>query len=717
MFTRYSYLYPILAFLLTWGLFQVFTSPLAPAKASSFDCNNVTEIPQAECEALVALYTATNGDDWNDNSGWLDNNSPCEWHGVTCAGGQVTRLILSSNQLSGEIPPELGSLDNLERLHLYDNQLNGEIPSELGSLNNLQRLWLYRNQLSGEIPSELGNLDNLGTLYLSDNQLSGAIPSELGNLNNLEGLDLMHNQLHGEIPSELGNLANLEWLILYSNQLSGEIPSELGNLNNLYELWLNDNQLSGEIPSELGNLDNLWMLFLSGNELSGAIPPELGSLDNLTGLYLGNNQLSGVPMELGSMANLNWLHLHQNPLSGEMLPGFLTNLTLNEFTFYDTEWCVPAGGSLPDWLATISNLYSSGLICETPNGSLSGLVTTIETEAIAGIQVNLYRPVEFSDWQYLTSTHTSEVGSYQFDNLGQGLGIEYHVRFVDPKHQYVTQYYDGDPNLNLSTAITITTGVPRTDIDAILELPQPPVAVIDPGSGSSTYNPDGTAVIIMPASNPSDIIVTLDASCDDGSDPDEVTLQLSTGQSYPMSQLSDGYRATIPAVNLSHNAAISVEIVCNGDTEETEVGIIVLYAPTGLVTDAHSGQPVAGAAVTLYYVPNWEPRTNPDDKRPNTCQSYHSKEPGEPWDQPAPTHLGIVVNPDVSPVSPPVAYQVANEEGYYGWEVSEGCWYMSVEAEGYKSLVSPVIGAPPQVTDLNLTLMPEHTVYLPIIVE
>ena len=60
--------------------------------------------------------------------------------------------------------------------YLGDNQLTGEIPSELGSLTNLTHLRLDGNQLSGEIPSELGRLMKLEVLYLSGNLLTGCVP-------------------------------------------------------------------------------------------------------------------------------------------------------------------------------------------------------------------------------------------------------------------------------------------------------------------------------------------------------------------------------------------------------------------------------------------------------------------------------------------------------------------------------------------------------------
>ena len=191
--------------------------------------------------ALVALYNATDGANWRNNGNWLSNAPMGEWHRVTTdSDGRVTQLVLYDNQLTGDMPAELGSLTNLEFLSLYDNQLTGEIPAELDSLTNLQTLDLADNQLTGEIPAELGSLTNLTHLFLYSNQLTGEIPAELGNLINLEVLYLDSNQLTGEIPAELGNLINLESLYLTNNQLVGCIPEELRNVpyNDLDQLGL-----------------------------------------------------------------------------------------------------------------------------------------------------------------------------------------------------------------------------------------------------------------------------------------------------------------------------------------------------------------------------------------------------------------------------------------------------------------------------------------------
>ncbi len=277
---------------------------------------------ETDREALIALYNATDGENWEKNENWLSDESLGQWWGVsTDNNGRVTHLYITHNRLSGEIPPELGSLSNLKDLVLDDNELSGEIPPELGGLSNLTRLALGRNRLSGEIPPELGGLSNLISLSLGDNELRGEMPPELGDLFNLLSLSLGRNRLTGEIPPWLGNLSNLRWLWLGDNELRGEIPPWLGNLSNLQSLYLDGNELSGEIPPWLGGLSNLTRLALGRNRLSGEIPPELGNLLYLESLHLGDNELSGkIPPELGGRSYLEWLVLDDNELSGEIPP-------------------------------------------------------------------------------------------------------------------------------------------------------------------------------------------------------------------------------------------------------------------------------------------------------------------------------------------------------------------------------------------------------------
>ncbi len=200
----------------------------ALAACGSDEPSGGTGPAETDRKTLVALYNATDGENWNGSANWLSDAPLGEWEGVTTNNdGRVTELGLGENALSGEIPAELGSLSNLELLDLRDNELSGEIPAELGSLSNLELLGLGANELSGEIPAELGSLSNLTWLHLFANDLSGEIPPELGSLSKLELLGLGENALSGEIPAELGSLSNLTWLGLGDNELSGCVPSSL----------------------------------------------------------------------------------------------------------------------------------------------------------------------------------------------------------------------------------------------------------------------------------------------------------------------------------------------------------------------------------------------------------------------------------------------------------------------------------------------------------
>ena len=293
----------------------------ATITATAGDASGTSEITVVNPDrtALMALYNATDGPNWVDNTNWLTDAPLGEWYGVdTDAAGRVVRI-----DLMGQWDREGGKS--------IPHGLWGTIPPELGSLANLEELHLRLNELSGAIPPELGNLANLEELHLSWNELSGAIPPELGDLANLQQLHLQVNDLTGEIPPELGNLANLGLLSLSYNALSGEIPPELGNLANLRELWLGANVLSGAIPPELGNLANLEELHLSWNELSGAIPPELGNLANLEYLVLFENKLSGA------------------------IPPTLLNLSLRWFFWQptgqrDSGLCAPGTSIFVEWL-------------------------------------------------------------------------------------------------------------------------------------------------------------------------------------------------------------------------------------------------------------------------------------------------------------------------------------------------------------------------------
>ncbi|MTI41773.1 FG-GAP-like repeat-containing protein [Fulvivirga lutimaris] len=120
---------------------------------------------EADSLALVALYNATSGDNWNRNNNWLE--APvASWAGVSIKNQAVNGVVLPSNNLDGEIPEDFTSMTELESLNLADNKLTG-VP-DLTSLTQLNSIKLDSNYL------DFGDLEPIVALpgLTYDNQFS-----------------------------------------------------------------------------------------------------------------------------------------------------------------------------------------------------------------------------------------------------------------------------------------------------------------------------------------------------------------------------------------------------------------------------------------------------------------------------------------------------------------------------------------------------------------
>ncbi|KAJ6414309.1 hypothetical protein OIU84_007014 [Salix udensis] len=234
---------------------------------------------------------------WSDNSSYsyLSSNPCMDWPGIVCdRAGSITEISPPPESL--KVGNKFGKMNfscfpNLVRLDLANRDLIGSIP-QISTPPQLRYLNLSSNNLQGALPGEIGNMKNLESLDVSYNRLNGPIPLEIGDLKNLESLDVSYNRLNGPIPPTVGGSAKLRSLIFRQNKINGSIPLEIGNLKNLETLDVSYNRLNGPIPPTVGGSAKLRSLIFRQNKINGSIPLEIGNLKNLEFLDLSSNVIA-----------------------------------------------------------------------------------------------------------------------------------------------------------------------------------------------------------------------------------------------------------------------------------------------------------------------------------------------------------------------------------------------------------------------------------------
>ncbi|GAY64369.1 hypothetical protein CUMW_232970 [Citrus unshiu] len=187
------------------------------------------------------------------------------------------------SDFSGQIPPSLGNLNQLQWLDLAFNNFLCELPASIGTLSSLERLDVFCCDFSGQIPPSLGPIPALSMkirhYLISKNNLTGEIPSWICNLSSLYVLDLSDNNLSGEPLQCLGNFSGgLSVLSLQGKNFFGTTPDTFMNGSDLRMVDLSHNLLQGKIPKSLANCAVLEISDLRNNQINDTFPIWLGSL-------------------------------------------------------------------------------------------------------------------------------------------------------------------------------------------------------------------------------------------------------------------------------------------------------------------------------------------------------------------------------------------------------------------------------------------------------
>lgn len=286
--------------------------------------------------ALIAIYNASEGATWTEQSRWDLSKPFYEWKFVTTdpVTGRVTGLELTEKDLvktEWELPSAIGDLTALKVLKISGQKLQGTIPPVVYTLSSLEQLYFTNNKLSGEIPSSIGNLTELEQLYLTGNKFSG------------------------DIFSRIGNLTKLTHLYLTNNNFSGQIPSSISNFTQLKNLYVDKNaNMTGTIPATIGQLSELNYINVSHTGIGGAVPSELTNCSKLYGFMAFNSALTSIDIAWNTFTHLQTFMAYGCPGLTGTLPACLGSVTTDASSFSIQLYNCNFTGNVPDNWANLT---------------------------------------------------------------------------------------------------------------------------------------------------------------------------------------------------------------------------------------------------------------------------------------------------------------------------------------------------------------------------
>jgi Leucine-rich repeat (LRR) protein len=406
--------------------------------------NSGAGVPLSEYNSLVDLYNSTLGEEWTNNTNWLDttNHTVDDWYGITVEDGHVTQILLSGNNLQNNAFEELIQLPYLRWISLEDNALTGFDFSKTDSLKQLDTLIIFNNHLIFEdiepAFSTLAYSNYENKFYYSpqakidvqedvevvvNHNYSVEISEDYISPNDQFQWYKDGNKLEGETGSTIEFLpvtksdSGSYWLqitnpgvpdltlishykTLYVNSPKGAgVPiSEYNALVDFYnnldgDNWTrNDNWLDtinhsvGEwygITVKNGHVTEIYFGPYYNYNLNGSIPNNIKDLTQLESLIIVTDNVSGeLPEGLFELTNLKKLNLGECNISGS-LPAEIENLTKLEILGLEAN---KLEGTIPTEIGNLTNLKFLSFYENKLTGGIPpslGQLTNLEYLALA----------------------------------------------------------------------------------------------------------------------------------------------------------------------------------------------------------------------------------------------------------------------------------------------------------------------------------------------
>ncbi|KAK9920382.1 hypothetical protein M0R45_028937 [Rubus argutus] len=354
---------------------------------------------------------------------WNSVSDYCSWEGVSCKGGCVTHLDLSSESIRGGLDNSsaLFSLQYIENLNLAYNNFTTQIPSKFNKLASLSYLNLSNAGFAGQIPIEISQLTRLVILDLSILYFPGtpSLKLEHPNLNLLIGNLSKITELHldGVNISAQGtqwcqaissSLPNLRVLSLSTCSLSGPIHNSLLELQSLSEIRLESNNLSTPVPDFLSNFTNLTSLRLANSGLYGTFPNKIFQVPTLRIIDLiGNQELQGSLLDFPMNGALRSLLLARTNFSG-LLPESIGHLKM--LSRVDLSYC-NFTGPIPKSMASLTQLVYVDMSANKFNGSVALLSMARNLTDINLSYNELEGQINSTHWENLTNLVNLNLGT------------------------------------------------------------------------------------------------------------------------------------------------------------------------------------------------------------------------------------------------------------------------------------------------------------------